>query len=82
MTSKPMLTPHQRNTLGRLVKWHRSLGRPVPLADFGSRGAIAHLAEKGYVRLSYLAGRHGGRHAFAEPDYTMVPTKLAVSTVL
>lgn len=64
------LTPHQADTLTRLVKWHKRTNRMVALADFGSRGAIHHLSSKGEVVVITKRGPRGGEHEYAEPVYS------------
>lgn len=76
-TTKVRLTPHQTDTLARLVKWHMRTGKPVPLAEFGSLGAVSHLSDKKCVTVTATSGPRGGRHLYAEPIYANVPTKLA-----
>lgn len=76
-STKARLTPHQTDTLARLVKWHMRTTKPVPLADFGSSGAVSHLSDKGYVTLTSTQGARGGTHWYAEPVYANVPSKLA-----
>lgn len=40
-------TPHQAEVLDRLTALYRRLSRPVRADEIGSRGAMAHLVEKG-----------------------------------
>lgn len=79
MASK-RLTPHQRSTLEQLQRQHRNgagTTRPEPdgprwVRPTGSRGAVAHLEEKGYVLVRTEYGPRGGAHLLVLPYPSMI----------
>lgn len=67
--TRPRLTPHQRDTLDRLTRRavHWPEGWVLVTGAFGSAGAVAHLAEKGYVETRTEYGPRGGEVVMARP---------------
>jgi hypothetical protein len=61
--TRPRLTPHQREVYARIVRQSRYNGHALA-ENVGSRGAVEHLVEKGYVRkvLAYTGPRGGEFH--------------------
>lgn len=66
-TIKPRLTPHQREVLDRYTRRYLRTGRPVSVAHLGSRGAVAHLVEKGRLTVEDRPGPRGGEHLYVTP---------------
>jgi hypothetical protein len=56
------LTAHQTEVFDRLDRIYRRVGGWIPESYIGSRGALAKLAEKGYVRVLVEYGPRGGAH--------------------
>jgi hypothetical protein len=52
------LTPHQREVLNRLIR--RAQRWPVDVRDFGSRGALDKLVDKGWATVEISYGPRGG----------------------
>lgn len=60
MAARPRLTRHQRETLRRIEGLARSHGGWAPGGYVGTRGACAHLADKGYIVAEQVLGPRGG----------------------
>jgi hypothetical protein len=58
--SRPRLTTHQREVLGRLTRYAGPRRRWVTLDNIGSRTACEHLVAKGYAERQVDHGPRGG----------------------
>lgn len=68
---KISLTPHQREVLVRIYKTSSRSGfifKPVDERDIGSRGALAHLMQKGFIEIVKIErGPRGATTRFFQP---------------
>jgi len=67
------LTPHQRNIYGQVLRRSVRASLPgqrlwVPATAVGSRGALAHLEEKGYLERTQKSGPRGGTRYLYRPN--------------
>lgn len=58
--TRPRLSPHQREVLGRLTRISGSSRRWVIARNIGSRTACEHLVDKGYAERQVESGPRGG----------------------
>lgn len=66
----PTLTPHQLEVLVRVHRYSARSGflQPVDERNVGSKGALAHLMQKGYIEIVKVEhGPRGGETRFFQP---------------